>query len=291
MAKAKDFFSLIKFSHTVFALPFAIIGFLLGIKDSTHSTNEIFILLLKVLVCMITARTSAMAFNRYIDRQFDALNPRTAVREIPAQIISPKQALLLVILSSAIFIITTFFINNLCFYLSPVALFITLGYSYTKRFTALCHLILGIGLALAPVGAYLAVTNHFDIVPVLFGVLVIFWVSGFDMLYALQDEDFDKANNLFSIPVFIGRKNTLWLSFLFHLVSIACVVSCGLLAHFGLFYWVGVLCFSSLLMYQHVILKPTDISRINLAFATLNGISSIIFASLFIIDFFLKTHF
>ena len=179
----------------------------------------------------------------------------------------------------------------MCFYLSPIALFITLGYSYTKRFTALCHLILGVGLSLAPVGAYLAVTNHFDVVPVLFGVLVIFWVSGFDMLYALQDEDFDKANNLFSIPVFIGRKKTLWLSVLFHLVSIACVVSCGLLAHFGLFYWVGVLCFSSLLMYQHVILKPTDISRINLAFATLNGISSIIFASLFLIDFFFNIHF
>ena len=291
MAKAKDFFSLIKFSHTVFALPFAIIGFLLGIKDSTHSTNEIILLLLKVLVCMITARTAAMAFNRYIDRQFDALNPRTAVREIPAQIISPNQALLLVILSSAIFIITTFSINNLCFYLSPIALFITLGYSYTKRFTALCHLILGVGLSLAPVGAYLAVTNHFDVVPVLFGVLVIFWVSGFDMLYALQDEEFDKANNLFSIPVLIGRKKTLWLSFLFHLVSITCVVSCGLLAHFGLFYWIGVLCFSSLLMYQHVILKPTDISRINLAFATLNGISSIIFASLFLIDFFFNIHF
>ena len=289
MAKAKDFFSLIKFSHTVFALPFAIIGFCLGVKaNHDFSTITIGWLFLKVLICMVAARTAAMAFNRYIDRRFDALNPRTAVREIPSKIISPNQALLLTILSSLALIGTTFFINRICFFLSPIALFVTLGYSYTKRFTALCHLILGIGLSLAPVGAYLAVVGHFDIVPVLFGVLVIFWVSGFDMLYALQDEDFDKTNQLFSIPVAIGRKNTLWLSVAFHLISIACVLCNGYLGNFGVWYWIGAVLFSSLLIYQHLILSPKDISRINLAFATLNGISSIIFAAFFILDFLFK---
>ncbi len=286
MAKAKDFFSLIKFSHTVFALPFAIIGFCLGVKESSFFSAEYFwILFAKVLICMITARTAAMAFNRYIDRRFDALNPRTAIREIPSKKISPNQALWLTILSSLVLIATTFFINKICFYLSPIALFVTLGYSYTKRFTALCHLILGIGLSLAPVGAYLAVVGHFDIIPVVFGVLVIFWVSGFDMLYALQDEDFDKTNKLFSIPVAIGRKNTLLLSVAFHLISIGCVLCNGYLGNFGLWYWIGAALFSSLLIYQHLILSPKDISRINLAFATLNGISSIIFASFFLIDF------
>ena len=286
MATAKDYFSLIKFGHTVFALPFAIIGFCLGIRANTNfSASQIGWLFLKVLICMIAARTAAMAFNRYIDRKFDALNPRTAIREIPSKIISPNQALLLTIFSSLALISTTFFINKICFYLSPVALLITLGYSYTKRFTALCHLILGIGLGLAPVGAFLAVVGHFEIVPILFGVLVIFWVSGFDMLYALQDEDFDREQKLFSIPVWLGRKNTLLLSLLFHLVSIACVISCGCLSNFGWCYWLGGAAFSSLLIYQHVILSPKDISRINLAFATLNGISSIIFAMFFLFDF------
>jgi 4-hydroxybenzoate polyprenyltransferase len=286
MAKTKDYFSLIKFSHTVFALPFAIIGFCLGVKARTDfNSTFVFYLFLKVLICMIAARTAAMAFNRYIDRKFDALNPRTATREIPAKIISPNQALLLTILASLALIITTFFINPLCFYLSPVALLITLGYSYTKRFTALCHLILGIGLALAPVGSYLAVANQFALTPIIFGVLVIFWVSGFDMLYALQDEDFDKEQKLFSIPVLLGRKNTLILSAMFHFISILCVIFAGVHENFGMWYWLGTSLFSMLLAYQHIIIKPNDISRINLAFATLNGVSSIIFAFFFLIDF------
>jgi 4-hydroxybenzoate polyprenyltransferase len=277
MASTKDYFSLIKFSHTVFALPFAIIGFCIGLRDINFEISALILpLLVKVLICMIASRTAAMAFNRYIDRKFDVLNPRTAVREIPSGVISAQNALLLTIVSSLALVIATYTINPLCFYLSPIALFVTLGYSYTKRFTWLCHVILGIGLALAPVGAFLAVAAHFELAPVLTGVLVIFWVSGFDMLYALQDEDFDKANKLHSIPVIIGRKNTL---------SIICAFFVGVLIHGGLFYWIGTALFSSLLIYQHIILSPKDISRINLAFGTLNGISSIIFAIFFLIDF------
>ncbi|MFM2226332.1 MAG: hypothetical protein RJA07_2534 [Bacteroidota bacterium] len=290
MASTKDYFSLIKFSHTVFALPFAIIGFCIGLKDINFAFGALFLpLAAKVLLCMIASRTAAMAFNRYIDRQFDALNPRTAVREIPSGIISANNALWLTIASSVALICTTYAINKLCFYLSPIALFVTLGYSYTKRFTWLCHLILGVGLALAPVGAYLAVANQFSLVPVLFGILVIFWVSGFDMLYALQDEDFDKQNKLHSIPVMLGRTNTLWLSLFFHIISIACAMYAGILIGGGIFYWIGATLFSGLLIYQHVILSPKDISRINLAFGTLNGISSIIFAIFFLTDFLLKT--
>ena len=158
---------------------------------------------------MVFARSAAMAFNRYLDRNFDAKNPRTAIREIPAGIISANSALSFTVISSFLFIITCYFINRICFFLSPVALLIVLGYSYTKRFTPLCHLILGLGLSLAPIGAYLAVTAHFSLLPVLFSLSVIFWVSGFDIIYALQDEEFDKSQKLFSIPAWLGKAKAL----------------------------------------------------------------------------------
>src|SRR5690349_10928727 len=201
MSTIKNYLSLVKFSHTIFAMPFAMIGFFLGfsflkeaIFASSISLRTIFFSekFLLVLTCMITARSAAMAFNRYLDRNFDAKNPRTAIREIPKGIISANSALMFTIVSCILFIIATYFINNICFYLAPVALFVVLFYSYTKRFTALCHLVLGLGLSLAPIGAYIAVTGIFDIVPVLYSFAVLFWVSGFDIIYALQDEDFDK---------------------------------------------------------------------------------------------------
>jgi 4-hydroxybenzoate polyprenyltransferase len=288
MASVKSYLSLIKFSHTVFALPFALIGFCIGLHDSKLNLSQLILpLLIKVLICMVASRTAAMAFNRFIDRKFDALNPRTANREIPSGIISANNGLILTIASSIALIITTYTINKTCFYLSPIALLITLGYSYTKRFTWLCHLILGVGLALAPVGAYLSVTNQFNLAPIVIGILVIFWVSGFDMLYALQDEEFDTANNLFSLPVLLGRKNTMWLSVAFHLVSIICVFYAGYIMHSGIFYWLGASVFSGLLIYQHTIISPTNITRINIAFGTVNGISSLIFALFFTIDFFI----
>ncbi len=166
---------------------------------------------------MITARSAAMAFNRYLDRNFDAKNPRTAIREIPKGIISPNSALRFVILNCLLFITATFFINRICFYLSPVALFVILFYSYTKRFTSLCHVVLGIGLSLAPIGAYLAVTGKFDLLPLLFSFAVIFWVSGFDIIYALQDIDFDQSQNLYSIPAALGKIKALRVSELLHI--------------------------------------------------------------------------
>ena len=167
---------------------------------------------------MVFARSAAMAFNRYIDRVIDQKNPRTAIREIPSGIIQPKSALLFVFANCVLFITTTFFINKLCFYLSPIALLVILGYSYTKRFTALCHVVLGFGLALAPIGAYLTLSGKFDLLPLLFSFVVLLWVSGFDIIYALQDTDFDKDNALYSIPSFFGKQRALQISTFLHII-------------------------------------------------------------------------
>ena len=205
MNGVKNYLSLVKFSHTIFALPFAFIGFVLGAQYLHNQQVEFEKIELKfflVLVCMFTARSAAMAFNRYLDRHFDKLNPRTAIREIPAGVIKAEKALLFIMMNAVLFIIATFFINSICFYLSPVALFVILFYSYTKRFTFLCHLVLGIGLSLAPIGAFLAVTGEFNIVPLLFSFAVVFWVSGFDVIYALQDIEFDKSVLVFYSKLF-----------------------------------------------------------------------------------------
>ncbi|MBL7932116.1 MAG: UbiA family prenyltransferase [Bacteroidia bacterium] len=283
--RINHYLSLIKFSHTVFALPFAIIGFSLAIQSGKASFSlEKFLL---VLACMVLARSAAMAFNRYIDRSFDAKNPRTAIREIPANIISPRSALSMVILCSLGFVLCAFLINKLCFYLSPVALLVILGYSYTKRFTPLCHLILGLGLSLAPIGAYIALTEAFDILPVMVSVLVFLWTSGFDIIYALQDDDFDKSQNLKSIPVYFGRKKALRLSELLHLVAALMVVFLFLSGDFSWLYAIGALAFISLLVYQHTLVKPNDLSRVNLAFGTMNGIASVVFCVFVCSDIFL----
>ena len=317
MSTIKNYLSLIKFSHTIFAMPFALIGFFLGalyidhfdlIVPGWHTTiypepqiatkwngeliefdlKMLLKKLLLVLACMITARSAAMAFNRYLDRKWDALNPRTAIREIPKGIITPQNALVFTIMSCILFITATFFINRICFYLSPVALAVVLGYSYTKRFTPLCHLILGLGLSLAPIGAYLAVTGVFHWLPILFSIAVICWVSGFDIIYALQDEEFDKANQLYSIPAWLGKATALRVSELLHLFSAAAVVAAGKFGGFGWLYWIGVLVFGGMLVYQHSIVKPNDLRRVNLAFMTANGIASVVFSIFVIADLFIN---
>lgn len=237
---------------------------------------------------MVFARSAAMAFNRYLDRHFDAKNPRTAIREVPAGIITPKNALLFTIVNCVLFVATTWFINRICFYLSPVALAVVLGYSYTKRFTPLCHLILGVGLSLAPIGAYLAVTGVFALLPILFSIAVIFWVSGFDIIYALQDEEFDKSNKLYSIPAWLGKAKALLVSEFLHLLSAGAVVYAGVYGKFSWLYWIGVLVFIGMLVYQHSIVKPNDLKRVNLAFMTANGIASVVFAVFVIADLFIN---
>ncbi|HNR16080.1 MAG TPA: UbiA-like polyprenyltransferase [Chitinophagaceae bacterium] len=317
MSRVKSYLSLIKFSHTIFAMPFALIGFFIAVKtfiedgggdfdsgveqlnlNKTFATSTedydisvsgfLWMIFILIILCMIFARSAAMAFNRYLDRQYDAKNPRTAVREIPAGVISAKNALIFTIISSLLFIACTYFINRLCFYLSPVALAVVLGYSYTKRFTPLCHLILGLGLSLAPIGAYLAVTGQFALLPILFSLTVIFWVSGFDIIYALQDEEFDKSQQLYSVPAWLGKAKALRVSEFLHLLSAAAVVYAGVYGHFGWLYWAGTAVFIGMLVYQHSIVKPTDLKRVNLAFMTANGIASVVFAIFVIADLFIN---
>lgn len=285
MSTVKNYLSLIRFSHTIFAMPFAMIGFFLGVSQNVaHSRADLPVRFLLVVLCMVFARSAAMGFNRWLDVRFDALNPRTAIREIPAGIISKNSALRFVVFNCLAFIVCTWLINPLCFWLSFVALAVILGYSYTKRFTPFCHLVLGLGLSLAPIGAYLAVTGRFALLPVLFSLTVIFWVSGFDVIYALQDEEFDRAQRLYSMPSWLGKAKALHVSEFLHLLSAACVVCAGFYGGFGLWYWAGVAVFMGMLIYQHAIVKPNDLSRVNLAFMTANGIASVIFATLVILD-------
>lgn len=285
----KNYLSLVKFSHTIFALPFALLGFFIAMRHLETSFDwRIFGL---VLLCMVFARSAAMAFNRYLDRDIDAKNPRTATREIPAGVISPTSALGFVILNCILFIATTWFINPLCLALSPVALFVVLIYSYTKRFTFLCHFVLGLGLGLAPIGAYLAVGGGFDLIPLIYSFSVLFWVSGFDIIYALQDEGFDKSMDLHSVPTAIGKGKALQLSSLLHVLTAVLMITGNyfLVSQYEEFAWVswlGTGLFVALLFYQHQLVKPNDLSRVNLAFFTTNGIASLIIGSLIILDLF-----
>ena len=287
-------------------MPFAFIGFFLGVSKGIIYTNSnaaigwnwdmanmvvwkiIAFKFILVIFCMIFARSAAMAFNRWIDAKYDALNPRTTVREIPAGIISRRNALVFIIANCVLFIACCFFINMACLLLSPVALFVILFYSYSKRFTALCHLLLGVGLSLAPIGAYIAVTGRFDLLPILFSFTVLFWVSGFDIIYALQDETFDKAQQLHSIPAALGKSKALRVSEILHLLSAACVLYAAVYGHFGYWYWIGAAFFLGMLIYQHSIVKANDLSKVNIAFMTANGIASVVFAVFVLIDMFIN---
>ncbi|MDB5142469.1 MAG: 4-hydroxybenzoate octaprenyltransferase [Mucilaginibacter sp.] len=278
----KKYLSLVTFTHTIFAMPFAFIGFFLAVTTTNYHFEWQKLVLM--LFCMVFARNSAMAFNRYLDRDIDAKNPRTKVRDIPAGRISPAAALTFTLINCALFIITTWFINRLCFYLSPVALLVVLGYSATKRFTALCHLVLGLGLSLAPIGAYLVVTGAFALLPVFFSLSVLCWVSGFDIIYALQDEDFDRNEKLHSIPAWLGKVNALRLSTLLHVFSAAFIVAPVFFTTVGWPYCIGIAFFCAMLIYQHRLVKPNDLSRVNFAFMTTNGIASVVFAAFFLLD-------
>ena len=294
MNPIKNYLSLVKFSHTIFAMPFALIGFVLGLRYNWihhQSIDNMWWKFFLVIICMVTARSTAMAFNRYLDRHFDKLNPRTAIREIPAGIIKAEKALVFIGINMALFITATYFINAICFYLSPVALLVILFYSYTKRFTYLCHLVLGIGLSLAPIGAYLAVTGSFALLPLLFSFAVIFWVSGFDIIYALQDIDFDQSQSLYSIPSYWGLEKALNIARILHVFSAIFVVVAFYLGGFHILYLLGLFVFIGMLLYQHSIVKPNDLSKVNIAFMTANGIASVVFGVIVIASIFIQIYF
>ncbi len=279
-----QYFRLIKFSHTIFSLPFAVVGFLFAIdqqyKIEWHTA--IFILL-----ALIAARTAAMAFNRWADKVYDAKNPRTSKREIPAGYVKPFQAMMLTIVSSAVFVFLSALINELCLILSPVALLVIIGYSYTKRFTFLSHLILGVGLAIAPAAAFIAVSNTFDVGLLFLCFGVLFWVAGFDIIYALQDIEFDKQEKLHSIPSKLGYKRSLQLAALFHLISILLMFHFGFIVYGDFIALLGIILFSLMIIYQHINVRLHGLKAINLSFGTMNGVASLFFGAAYLLDFFL----
>ncbi len=271
---------LVKLSHTIFALPFALIGYTYALT-STSATFE-WLILVQILLCMLFARNTAMGFNRWADRDIDAENPRTADREIPAGVISAAAALRFVAINATLFILTALSINSLTAALSPVALLVVLGYSYCKRFTAAAHLVLGLGLGIAPVGAYIAVTGEIALAPTILALVVLTWCSGFDIIYALQDREFDRERGLHSIPSHFSVAGALGISIALHVVTAASLIYFGWLLPYSIYSMVGIAIFIVLLVAQHILVTPTRVRNIGIAFGTLNGIGSLILATFII---------
>ena len=276
-ATISKYLNLVKFSHTIFAMPFALMSFSYALWSSEAEFS--WWLLLQVVLCMVFARNVAMGFNRWADRKIDAENPRTATREIPAGVISPRNAMIFVVINAVLFVATASTINLLTALLSPVALGVIMFYSYCKRFTSLAHLVLGLSLAIAPAGAYIAVTGTLTLAPCLLSLVVLTWTGGFDIIYALQDRDFDRERGLHSIPSRFSVATSLYISIALHCVS---VVSLLLFAWYyaphGWLLWIGVGLFTAILVAEHILVTPTKQRSIGIAFGTLNGLASLTLA-------------
>ncbi len=272
--------SLVRLSHTIFALPFALAAVVLASAYAPITLRKVAL----IVLCIAAARTAAMAFNRLIDRDIDAQNPRTQDRELPRGALSVNAVRLLVLGSCAVFVLGAATLGRLPLLLSPIALALALGYSYTKRFTALCHVLLGAAVALAPGGAWIAMGAPVTAAPWLLVLGVAAWVGGFDVLYSLQDQGFDRKAGLHSIPVRLGIVGALWVSALAHVVTAACLLAVGVLLGRGAAYFAGVAVVSALLVYEHAIVKPGDLSRIDKAFFDLNGYVSVAFFACVLVD-------
>ncbi len=281
MNKIVEVLRMIKVEHTIFALPFALLGMVFAAKGIPD-----FKILLLVILCTLFARNAAMAFNRYLDADIDAKNPRTKDRSIPAGRLSKFFVFAFVVINSFLFILAAYFLNPLAFKLSPIALFVVLFYSYTKRFTSFSHLILGLADGIAPMGGWIAVTGRFDleVLPLVFAVLL--WVAGFDILYSLQDIEFDRKSGLYSLPARIGVSKSLFVSRIFHFIVIVLLVVFGVKVGAGFWYWIGLVSGGFLLFYEHSLIGPDDLSKIDVAFFTVNGFFSIILLIFSILDFY-----
>ena len=279
---------LVRFSHTVFALPFALSSLALAWPKHPITLRGLF----WILVAMVGARTAAMGFNRLADRKFDALNPRTKEWELPRGTVTVREGIVLTFASALLFVLAAYQLNWICFVLSPVALMIVFSYSLTKRFTWASHLVLGLALAVAPIGAWLAVMEMpIDlgelIVPFYLGLAVIFWLAGFDIIYALQDREFDRAHGLFSVPARFGVVRSLQISTICHLFTVGFLAMVGISAGMGTMYWIGWLAVIAVLVWEHRIVSPNDLSRINRAFFDLNAYVSIAFFCATVADLFI----
>ncbi len=270
MQTLRNLLNMIKFPHTVFALPFALMGALLAAKGLPPADK-----LFWIVVAMVGARTAAMTFNRIVDTDLDARNPRTDNREMPKGIVTNKQAAIMVLVSIALFEWAAFSLNRLCFLLSPVALLVILGYSFTKRFTKYSHLVLGLSLALAPIGAWIAVRGSVSLPIVILGMAVLFWVAGFDILYGIQDIEFDKGTGLYSIPRYFGVRTSLIIARIFHLLTFGILFLVYFLLGLGGYYLIGLFVVGALLIYEHSIISEKDLSRLNMAFFNMNGYISV----------------
>ena len=281
-SKVADYVRLVRFAHTIFALPFAMIAFVYAFKTTGSGFDPV--LLLQILLCMVFARNTAMGFNRWADRRIDGENPRTADREIPAGRISPRNAMIFVVVNGLLFIITAVTINRLTAILSPVALAVLISYSYCKRFTSLAHLVLGLSLGIAPAGAYIAVTGTLTLVPCILSLLVITWCGGFDIIYALQDRDFDRERGLHSIPAKFSVRTSLGISIALHAVSIASLAAFAAYCPQSPLLWTGVALFTAIIITEHILVTPSKQRSIGIAFGTLNGLASITLATFIIAD-------
>lgn len=270
MGKIIKILKMIKFEHSVFALPFALMSAFLTEKKLPSIEK-----LILIIIAMVAARSAAMAFNRFTDLPFDKLNPRTSNWILPQNELSITFVKAFTMISIAIFIMSTYMLNKICFMLSPIALFIILSYSYSKRFTYLTHFHLGLSLSIAPIGAWLAIIEKCNLTPILIAISVILWVAGFDILYATQDIEFDKKYNLKSIPARYGIKNALILSSLCHAIMMLPLILIYFIANMGIFYLAGLLISAIFLTYQHCIISTDNLSRLNQAFFTFNGLLSI----------------
>ena len=268
--KIQILLEMIKFKHTVFALPFALTGAFLA----AHGTPKLGTVFWMVLA-MVGARTCAMGFNRIVDSRFDKANPRTAGRALPTGEVEIAEAWTMVVLSGLLFFYACLSINRLTLYLSPLALFLALFYSLTKRFTSLCHIVLGTALALSPLGGWVAVTGEFGSYPVVLSVGVVFWVAGFDTIYACLDADFDKKIGLYSLPARMGRHNAFRLAVFFHVLAFIFFVLTGIVYGLNYFYYIGIVLTAAALFYQHILVNPKDLSRIQEAFFSMNGFISV----------------
>lgn len=264
------YLKMIKISHSVFALPFALTGAILA-ASGIPSLKQIF----WIILAMVGARSGAMGLNRIIDREIDKLNPRTKDREIPSGKIKVFEASIFTIISFALMVFSAYQLNYLCLILSPLAIAIMFLYSYTKRFTWFSHFVLGLAISGAPIGAWIAVRGTFDIEIIPLAIGVIFWLAGFDILYALQDIDFDRKIGLYSIPQRFGIKKSLFLSKLFHTITVMMLIMTGVLFNLGTFYWIGILIVIALFVYEHSLIKPNDLSKLNIAFFNMNGYISL----------------
>lgn len=273
LAPVVTFGRMIKFEHTIFALPFALAAAAVAARGHGLTVAR----LVGIVIAMAAARTAAMGFNRIADRHIDAKNPRTARRELPAGAVTLRAAWTLTLVSAAAFVVAAALLGPLCLALSPVALALLFGYSFTKRFTFLCHLFLGLAIAAGPAGAWIAVRGDFTLVPGLLMLAVACWIAGFDVLYALADRDFDRGAGLHSIPAKFGVPGALVISGVLHAVTLAALIALAPLAHLGAPYLVGVAIVASLLVYEHAIVRPSDLSRLDAAFFTLNGYVSVVF--------------